>query len=389
MAITTYKWQLYDFDKTTGIPKQGTNYKISSDGGSTFLPSGAGIDTDVNGSAIILVTVAGAYDLYIDNSLSTDNQGISIIPLENNLIRCVDTDGSFGAKTIASSTGALALHSGKIVSTNDGTIKLKTEPNRTSVIIATASDGFRGGFNMNAGNASQLLLYNGAGTGTMTADGADGSIATAGTVRPMVDGTTPLGTGTFRWSEVHAVNGTIITSDENLKTESGSIPLALKNALKPLKARQYKYKDAVELKGSDKARWHYGYMAQDVEKRLKDAGLNPEEYAFLCKDELMKLEIVKKVITVDEVECIESKEFSIVFENGKHIKKEVIIKTPILQDVQVFNEDGEAIEGLFVSVEKIKSVTKTIDIEEYVGTGVTRYALRYDELNIVLKAINA
>lgn len=108
------------------------------------------------------------------------------------------------------------------------------------------------------------------------------------TLRPSIDNTISLGNGTFRWSEVFAGNGTINTSDENEKQQVEDIPIEWINAAKNIKAKRFKFNDAVEKKGSS-ARWHVGYIAQEVFQALFEAGVqDPFECSFLCKDTLYK-----------------------------------------------------------------------------------------------------
>ncbi|EKT6269848.1 tail fiber domain-containing protein [Escherichia coli] len=47
---------------------------------------------------------------------------------------------------------------------------------------------------------------------------------------------------------------------------------------------RYKFIDAVEEKSGD-ARWHFGVIAQDVEKAFSEEGLNASDYGLFCYDE--------------------------------------------------------------------------------------------------------
>jgi hypothetical protein len=93
------------------------------------------------------------------------------------------------------------------------------------------------------------------------------------------------GTTTHRWKAVYAVNGTIQTSDENLKEEIGEIPEAVFNAWGKVKFVQYKFKDAVKEKG-EKARYHIGLIAQRIVAAFKAEGLDAFAYGLVCRDAL-------------------------------------------------------------------------------------------------------
>ena len=93
------------------------------------------------------------------------------------------------------------------------------------------------------------------------------------------------GTTTHRWKAVYAVNGTIQTSDENLKEEIGEIPEAVFKAWENVKFVQYKFKDAVKEKG-EKARFHIGLIAQRIIAAFTAEGLDATEYGLVCRDAL-------------------------------------------------------------------------------------------------------
>lgn len=93
------------------------------------------------------------------------------------------------------------------------------------------------------------------------------------------------GTTTHRWKAVYAVNGTIQTSDENLKEEIGEIPEAVFKAWENVKFVQYKFKDAVKEKGA-KARYHIGLIAQRIVAAFEAEGLDAFAYGLVCRDAL-------------------------------------------------------------------------------------------------------
>lgn len=116
-----------------------------------------------------------------------------------------------------------------------------------------------------------------AGTGSIV---LESSTAT----RPNNDGIAKLGSAGFKWSEVFAANGVINTSDERIKQQILPINDSVIRAWGKVNFFQYKMKNAVSQKG-DKARWHFGVIAQRVKEAFESEGLDPFAYGILCYDE--------------------------------------------------------------------------------------------------------
>ena len=108
---------------------------------------------------------------------------------------------------------------------------------------------------------------------------------------PTPDNTTSLGTSGFRWTTVFATTGTINTSDIREKTiyeiEQAEIECALN--LKSL-IKKYKWNDAIEKKGEENARYHFGVMAQEVAEVFRNYNLDPHKYGIFCYDEWFETE---------------------------------------------------------------------------------------------------
>ena len=80
---------------------------------------------------------------------------------------------------------------------------------------------------------------------------------------PSVDNSFTFGNGSFRWTDIYAVNSTIQTSDRRNKKDIKPLEnhgLDFINKLKPV---SYKFKDGV--------RQHNGFIAQDVQKLTDSA----------------------------------------------------------------------------------------------------------------------
>lgn len=103
---------------------------------------------------------------------------------------------------------------------------------------------------------------------------------------PTTDNTVDFGAASRRWKVIYAGTGAINTSDEREKQDikdlsevERQVAIAIKGLIK-----SFKFKDAVALKG-DKARIHFGVMAQQIAEAFKIVGLNPDDYALFCYDE--------------------------------------------------------------------------------------------------------
>ncbi len=115
-------------------------------------------------------------------------------------------------------------------------------------------------------------------------------IESGGHTRPAADNAYTCGASGFRWSAIHAVNGTIQTSDARLKTDIGDSDLGLDfiNALRPVSYRWISGgndvvvdpdaqpdEDGVQgtkTEARPGARTHYGLIAQEVKAALDAAG---------------------------------------------------------------------------------------------------------------------
>lgn len=110
--------------------------------------------------------------------------------------------------------------------------------------------------------------------------------ANQGAMYPGTDNTQNLGAGGSRWKEVFAGNGVINTSDARTKTPVRKFTDAEMNAAKQIgqEIGVFKFLDAVAEKG-DAARNHIGMTVQRAIEIMKNNGLDPIAYGFICHDE--------------------------------------------------------------------------------------------------------
>jgi len=109
----------------------------------------------------------------------------------------------------------------------------------------------------------------------------------SGSTKPAADNTYFLGTGSNRWKEIFAANGTINTSDANEKQQIRSLEDKEKEVAQKLKGlvKAFKFNEAVEKKG-DEARIHVGWIVQEVIAAFEEVGLDAFKYSMVCKDEI-------------------------------------------------------------------------------------------------------
>lgn len=105
---------------------------------------------------------------------------------------------------------------------------------------------------------------------------------------PVSDNTTNIGTGSRRFDNIYATNGTIQTSDARMKQDVQDIPLGLDfiNNLRPV---SYKYKD----KENDLTR--FGFIAQEVKEAL------PEEPVNMWRESVLESGETRQEIVYQEV----------------------------------------------------------------------------------------
>jgi len=105
-----------------------------------------------------------------------------------------------------------------------------------------------------------------------------------GALWPMTDNTLLLGVYGFRWKEIFCASAVINSSDAREK-ESSEIDEAIFRAWSRVEYKKFKFTEAIESKGEDKARLHFGLLAQQVAAAFEAEGLDPFAYGLLCYDE--------------------------------------------------------------------------------------------------------
>ena len=120
-----------------------------------------------------------------------------------------------------------------------------------------------------------------------------------------------LGKPDRRWGQIYSTSSSISTSDSRLKNSVKDIDDALLDAWGNIEPKQYKFNDATEKKG-EKARYHTGYLAQDIQAECEKQGVNASDYGLFCYDEWEEQEEVSEEIEIEK--------------DGKIIKEKRIIQ---------------------------------------------------------------
>ena len=111
-------------------------------------------------------------------------------------------------------------------------------------------------------------------------------------LNPDVNGNLQLGSSNHRWGTVYATNGTISTSDRNMKNSIQRLDDRYIQMFMKLLPVSFKFNDGTS------GRTHIGFIAQDVESAMQEAGLTDIEFAGVCRDQ--------KTIPVEKTQEVES-----------------------------------------------------------------------------------
>ena len=117
--------------------------------------------------------------------------------------------------------------------------------------------------------------------------------------------------GTWTW------DGTAcqITSDQRLKQQIAEIDDKLLDAWEDVELSQFKYNDAVDQKGKDKARLHTGYVVQQINSACKSHGVDISEYGLYCHEEYPE---ETEEVEVEQKDGTKTKETKVIREANEH-----------------------------------------------------------------------
>ena len=117
--------------------------------------------------------------------------------------------------------------------------------------------------------------------------------------------------GTWTWSGTACQ----ITSDQRLKQQITEIDDKLLDAWEDVEPSQFKYNDAVDQKGKDKARLHTGFVVQQIDKACQSHGVDISAYGLYCHEEYPQ---ETEEVEVEQKDGTKVKERKVIREASEH-----------------------------------------------------------------------
>ena len=117
--------------------------------------------------------------------------------------------------------------------------------------------------------------------------------------------------GTWSWTG-QAVQ---LVSDQRLKQQISEIDDKLLDAWEDVNLVQFKYNDAVDQKGKDKARLHTGYVVQQIDKACKSHNVDISDYGLYCHEEYPQ---ETEEVEVEQADGTKVKERKVIREASEH-----------------------------------------------------------------------
>jgi|TARA_R110001583_G_scaffold20031_2_gene77689 hypothetical protein len=208
--------------------------------------------------------------LYIAGNITGKTGNMAITTAGDMTISAAGGDISFDNENLAT-TGTLA--SGALTVT--GTMSASSTMTAGTVLSVTGAGAADAACIQIANQADLGIWKPAANTIGFTTDDEDAYRMDTVAFYAGTDDSFDLGKSGARFDDVYATNGTIQTSDSRLKESisDSALGLSFLNELRPV---QFKFKD--------KARRHYGLVAQEVEQVLSDSGISTTDFAPLIHD---------------------------------------------------------------------------------------------------------
>ena len=117
--------------------------------------------------------------------------------------------------------------------------------------------------------------------------------------------------GTLTWNGQPIQYG----SDQRLKQQISEIDDKLLDAWEDVNIAQFKYNDAVNEKGKDKARLHTGYVVQQIDNACKSHGVDVSQYGLYCHEEYPQ---ETEEVEVEQADGTKTKEKKVIREASEH-----------------------------------------------------------------------
>ena len=112
-------------------------------------------------------------------------------------------------------------------------------------------------------------------------------------------------------------NGTAVqlVSDQRYKQQITEIDDKLLDAWEDVELSQFKYNDAVDRKGKDKARLHTGYIVQQIDSACKSHNVDVSAYGLFCHEEYPE---ETEEVEVEQADGTKTKERKVIREASEH-----------------------------------------------------------------------
>ena len=202
-------------------------------------------------------------------TLATMTNGGSVELYENNQLRFETTGSGAQVTRTGSTSDTIFVVKAQNDAASDATLQLECMDNTAHSRINFGDSGDDDVGEIDYDHDNNIF--------TFRVSATDRFNMSTGAIHPVVDDLRDIGTGSLRFDDIRASNGTIQTSDKNEKNSIVASDLGLDfiNKLSPV---SYKF--------NNKTRTHYGLIAQDVETLLGTLSKTATDFAGFCKDEI-------------------------------------------------------------------------------------------------------
>jgi hypothetical protein len=166
-----------------------------------------------------------------------------------------------------------------------------------------------------------------------------------GDIYPAADNAFDCGRASERFANIRSVNGTIVTSDGEDKDNIDDLIAAEIAVGRRLRIHKWQMKDAITKKGAEHARWHTGWVAQEVAADFQAEGLDAFKYGCVGFDLLEKVEAYTETVMRPKTEPYEHQTSTIEIVDGVPVRRTTtaVARRPVGTMVAVRDEQGAVV----------------------------------------------
>ena len=253
-----------------------TSAEISSDG--VLTATGANISGTITATDGSFTGTVYATDSTFSGTIESLNQYKDYVRIENGLVKY----GSDSSNVIAAQMGYDQTGGFYIETLNDVDLYIGSDNGLTVGSMRMGATGNIAFYNTvdDAKNNTNMRGYIGFSGGKILNIKSDQNaiVMEASSFYPYKDNSVPLGVAGSRWTNVYANNGTIQTSDRNLKKDITELDEKYVNLFDGLRPVSFGFTNP----NSD--RTHIGFISQDVKEKMDEVGLTEYDFAGYCRD---------------------------------------------------------------------------------------------------------